>query len=235
MHMNRVLLSKDSRSQKRVRPRRRAVFLLALIVAGILCHGFSSQAWAADDKKDREARRIQLLEQRFEQEKAQWQSEKADLEKKLAEKDAMIATLKAGNDKSALELESVGRARAALAGSLAETNRNLNNERKKAEQTLQAKNAELEQFMKARQQERLTLNTRYEAQAAQLTDCTNKNEHLIKVAHQILDDYRNKGVWDAFKEKEPVIGIGDTELFNVVQDYRDQIGAEQFAPGSSTK
>jgi hypothetical protein len=37
------------------------------------------------------------------------------------------------------------------------------------------------------------------------------------------------------KQKEPFLGIGDTEMFNRVQDYRSNIDDLRVTPGSSGK
>jgi hypothetical protein len=47
---------------------------------------------------------------------------------------------------------------------------------------------------------------------------------------ELLNRYRNKSVTDVIKQRDPVLGMGDVEMFNIVQDYRDKADAERFTP-----
>lgn len=199
-----------------------------LVFLGTLIGLFCIAAQGADDKKDRDARRIQLLEQRFDQERTQLQADKAALQKKVSDQEETINSLRAAGEKTQAELDRVRKDRAAAAAGLSEMTRTSAESKKQSAQELSAKMAELEQFTKARQQERMVLNARLDAQATELKSCSDKNERLMKVAQDILQAYRNKDVWDAMKQKEPVLGIGETELFSQVQDFRDHIDAEHF-------
>ncbi|MFX9634859.1 hypothetical protein ABNJ30_20120, partial [Acinetobacter baumannii] len=53
--------------------------------------------------------------------------------------------------------------------------------------------------------------------------CEAKNEKLYEYGQAILQKYQHKGVWDALKQKEPVTGIGEVQVDNVVQEYRDKL------------
>lgn len=206
------------------------VVLLCLGVAG------SAPAAAADDKKaDREARRAQMLEQRLEQERSQWQVERADLQKKLSDSETALSASKATYDSTSVALEKSSRDRAALQRQLADLNKRLTDQQASAESERTTKQAELDRFTAARAQERTALNSRLQVEGKSLETCTEHNDRLVKIGHELLQRLHDKGLIDIVKQEEPLLGIGDVEMFNVVQNYRDEIDSEQVAPASRTR
>jgi hypothetical protein len=63
-----------------------------------------------------------------------------------------------------------------------------------------------------------------------VADCNDKNERLTRIGAELLDRYRNKGLWEAARQREPFLGLSDVNTFNLVQAYRDRVEAERFAP-----
>jgi chromosome segregation ATPase len=185
---------------------------------------------AADDKKnDREARRAQLLEQRLDQERSAWETERAALQKQLADAQATASAMKTENDKVVAQFAATAQERGTLQKTTADLNKQLA-DAKAANETMRADHqTELTRLMHAREQERIAQNTRYDTQSASLGQCTDKNQRLIELSHGLLQRYRDKTALDAIRQEEPFLGFRDVEIFNQVQDYRDKINAEQFA------
>ena len=46
----------------------------------------------------------------------------------------------------------------------------------------------------------------------------------------LLQRYRDKGLREITRQQEPLLGLGDVQMFNLVQDYRDKTDAERFRP-----
>jgi hypothetical protein len=42
--------------------------------------------------------------------------------------------------------------------------------------------------------------------------------------------YQKKGVWKAMREGEPLLGLGDVQSFNMLQDVLDKAEAQRFVP-----
>ncbi|MBC7956230.1 MAG: hypothetical protein H7Y33_10220, partial [Cytophagales bacterium] len=61
-------------------------------------------------------------------------------------------------------------------------------------------------------------------------ECSAKNERLVKISAELLDRYRSKSVADVLSQRDPVLGLGDVQMFNLVQEYRDKADAERFSP-----
>jgi len=206
-------------------------FLVLVLLALFFC-----EAHAADDKRaDRDARRIQLLEQRFDQQRSQWETEREDLQKKLADAQQSLNTLQSMNAKTAADLARAGRDHIALHQSIAKLTKQMETQQATNQKELDERATELANFMAARQQERLVLNGRNDTQTKELSICSEDNLRLLKIGHELLERYRDKGIIDALKQEEPFLGIGDTEMFNLVQDYREKIEPLKFSPESDQK
>lgn len=62
--------------------------------------------------------------------------------------------------------------------------------------------------------------------------CEQKNLTLYEVNLELLDRYDKKGVLDSLLQVEPVTGLSQVEMENLVQEYRDKI--EEAHTGSAT-
>ena len=67
-------------------------------------------------------------------------------------------------------------------------------------------------------------------QARLVTECSSKNDRLVLLNAELLESWRGKGVFDALRQREPVLGLGAVQMFNRAQDYRDKAETERFIP-----
>ncbi len=61
--------------------------------------------------------------------------------------------------------------------------------------------------------------------------CEVKNLKLYEYSASLLQQYRDKGVWSALLQKDPVFGIREVGVENVVQEYREKLATQKLAPG----
>lgn len=54
-------------------------------------------------------------------------------------------------------------------------------------------------------------------------DCAGKNAQLVKISSELLDRYRDKGLWDLFRRAEPITQISRVRFEALQQEYRDKI------------
>jgi len=100
----------------------------------------------------------------------------------------------------------------------------------------------------ARQQETATQLAAREAQLketqqdlassrAATSSCEAKNLKLYEYSQDLVQRYQKKGVWAALSQKEPVLGIGEVGVQNVVEEYREKFDSQQIktsaAPSSA--
>jgi hypothetical protein len=81
-----------------------------------------------------------------------------------------------------------------------------------------------------RDEQLAVLQRQHDVQVAQVAECTAKNTRLIKLSAELVDRWRDKSVSDVMRQRDVVLGLGDVQMFNLVQDYRDKAEAERFSP-----
>jgi len=60
--------------------------------------------------------------------------------------------------------------------------------------------------------------------------CEDKNMKLYGYAEAVLERYKNKGVWAAMSQKDPLFGLKDVEVQNVVQEYQQKFNSQKVKP-----
>lgn len=58
--------------------------------------------------------------------------------------------------------------------------------------------------------------------------CETKNLTLYGYAEAVLDKYRTKGVWASLSQKEPVLGLKQVDVENVVQEYQLKFDSQKI-------
>jgi chromosome segregation ATPase len=58
--------------------------------------------------------------------------------------------------------------------------------------------------------------------------CETKNLTLYGYAEAVLDKYRTKGVWASLSQKEPVFGLKQVDVENVVQEYQLKFDSQKI-------
>jgi chromosome segregation ATPase len=148
---------------------------------------------------------------------------KIDTEQKLnaATKDLTAAR---GVSKAELalrgQLQTTKAAQDDLARKLAETNT-----------ALAAANAKVNEETRqiaARESELARVNQGLEQSRAANGSCESKNLKLYGYAQEVLQAYKNKGVWASLSQKDPVIGLKEVDVENVVQEYRQKMASQKM-------
>jgi len=62
--------------------------------------------------------------------------------------------------------------------------------------------------------------------------CENKNLKLYGYAQEVLQAYRKKGVWAALAQKDPVLGLKEVDVENVIQEYQVKFASQKVKPAS---
>jgi chromosome segregation ATPase len=88
-----------------------------------------------------------------------------------------------------------------------------------AQQQLAARDAQLKQISLTLEQSRTANNS-----------CETKNVTLFGYAEEVLQRYRKKGVWASLSQKDPVFGLKEVEVENVVQEYQLKFDSQRVKP-----
>lgn len=207
---------------------------IAAIAIALGSASLVAMAQSGDDAK-KAARRAQLQMQQLQQKaqeaeaaKAKVEGDKSALDKQLREQTQQVARLKGALPKALESLKASEAARAELASTVATLEKQLAEQKASHAEALAA----AERSSKQRDEQQAQLQRQHDAQLAQVNECSAKNERLVRLSGELLDRYRNKSVADVMKQRDPVLGLGDVQMFNLVQEYRDKADAERFSPST---
>ncbi|MEI7465353.1 MAG: hypothetical protein WCJ87_08410 [Burkholderiales bacterium] len=206
--------------------------LLALLA---LCLSVSASAQTADKATRRLQLQLQNLQQQLQQAqdaKAKVESDKAEVDKKLLEQTEQVTKLTADLSKAGSSFKSSEAARAQLAANVSALEKQLAEEKRNSEEAAALKARELVAYTRLRDQQQAELQRKHDEQVTQVAECTVKNTKLIRLSGELLERYRGKTVKDVLTQREPVLGLADVQMFNLIQDYRDRADAERFTPSS---
>ena len=207
----------------------------------LLCLLASAGAVAQDKVSDRLVRRLQLQLQAAQQQlteaqagKAKAEADKAAAEKQLAEQTQQLGGLKGSLGKSAAGLKAAESERGVLTSQLAAATaaaeKQVTEAKRSRDESIAAKNKEVAQLVVQRDAQLAAAQKVRDEQSAQIADCSAKNDRLVRLGAELLQKYRSKTVGEVLTQQDPVLGLGDVQMFNLVQDYRDKTDAERYVP-----
>jgi chromosome segregation ATPase len=148
---------------------------------------------------------------------------KTDLEQKLAaankQLEAAQTGLKAAQSTISGKLASAETAQADTARKLEDSNSQL--------AAANTKLGETARQLAARESELSQLTQQFAISQAAVASCEDKNLKLYGYAQEVLAAYRKKGVWAALAQKDPVFGLKDVDVQNVVQEYQVKFAGQK--------
>jgi chromosome segregation ATPase len=151
---------------------------------------------------------------------------KADSEQKLkdagARLDAQQSGAKAAQSSLNAKLTAAQGTEADLTGKLGDAGEKL--------KAADARLGDLTKQLAARQAELDQTKRGLEQSTAANASCEAKNLTLYGYAEDVLEAYRKKGVFSALAQKEPVLGLKEVGVENVVQEYRLKFASQKVKP-----
>ena len=209
--------------------------LLALTVT-LPVPAMAQQDRNAEKAARRHQQQVQSLQQQVTQaqaDKAKTEQDRAAVEKQLQERSQAVARAAAGQRAAADRVKALEAEQQQLTARIAELEKGAEEQRRLSESALAGKDRELERAAQATSRlgaDRLQWQQRFGEQARATVECSDKNERLVRLGAELLDRWQGKGVIDALRQREPVLGWNDVQIFNLVQDYRDKTDSERFVP-----
>jgi len=207
------------------------------------CVALPLAAAAQDKTAERAARRAQLQLQSLQQQvqdaqaaQSRADADKAEAEKKLAAQAQEIPRAQAAAQHSAAALKASEAARAELQARLAALEKQSAEQKRSDDAAHAAKLAEVQEKLAYRESQQRLLQSRFDNEFEQVYACLDKNQKLLELSADLLDRYRRKGVAEIASQHDPLLGLGQVQMFNLVQDYRDRADAQRATatpPGQS--
>jgi chromosome segregation ATPase len=205
-----------------------ATFTLIAVFA-LFCVSGAPSAQAAEE--DTTARLREMLH-RTQEALRQAQSDNSDLTRAKLEAETKLQ--KANKDLEAAR--GVSKAELVLRGQLQATkaaqddlSRQLNDatERLSAASTKLNDNA---RQLAARDAELTQVKQGLEQSKSETVSCETKNLRLYTYSQELLLAYRKKGVWDSLAQRDPVLGLKEVSIENVVQEYQAKLASQRVKP-----
>lgn len=216
---------------------RRPAFLALLCGALVSLTALDAQA---QEQQDRQVRRLQLQLQALQQqlrdaqaESSKLEAEKEKLATQLGLRDKQAGAAATAQRQTDQKLRGAEAERSALSTEKAALEARLADEARRGTEAMAVKDNELAQLaqkLRVTEAREADLQARFREQVRFVGECTEKNEKLEALGAELLDRYRNKGIGDVLRQREPVLGLSDVKTFNLVQDYRDRLDAARFTP-----
>jgi len=186
---------------------------------------------AADDEA---TARVKEMLHRTQEALRQAQSENAELQraKTDAEQKLQAATKQIDEEQSGAKAAKA--AKAALGAKLtsaesaqAETTRKLGAATEQLAATT-AKLSETSKELAARKSELAETKQALVKSQTATASCETKNLTLYSYSAELLQRYKNKGVWASLAQKDPVFGLKEVDVENVVQEYQLKFDSQKI-------
>ena len=86
-----------------------------------------------------------------------------------------------------------------------------------------AKFKELLQLFRGVEQEKAQLTVNLAENKADLLHCAENNMKLVDTNRELVEQYVNKGLWQALRQAEPITQLKQVEIENIAQEYKGTI------------
>ena len=203
--------------------------VLLSVLAGV------AQAEAPVDKvaarSQEQMRRLRQQVQEAQQSAERLVQEKLALDKQIKQSDAELGDIRRKSQASAKRLseteQGLSRERAereALAAKLAETQTQLD--------ALRKQYAASEDKLATREVTLSILDVSFKAETIERQRCEANNLALYGYGRELLVAYRDKGVFSAVAQRDPIFSLGGVKIENVLEEYRDKLDEKKLRPAS---
>ena len=194
--------------------------LRRILVALLPAVAFTVAAAPPDKAQKEEMRRLLAAQRKLTQEKSDLERAKADLETQARE--------------SAAKLEAARRSAARAAARSATMDEDLRRAREEQAQTASrldeatARLAEQQRARAAADAQIAVLKRVVAAGEKHLAVCEDKNLRLYRYGRDMAVLYQKKGAFDALWQGEPFTGIGQVDIENLLEEYRERLDGEKL-------
>lgn len=191
--------------------------IIVLILLNVLAYNVSAEGQlrgGSTTSSQSAQAKIQYLMKQLTAERDQALAENDQLKQKIEKLDAKLSKLDGKLDKSSSTLGKFKESNNALRDKLVETQEKFQELVGKFRETaISLRNAELE---------KRELEVINQQQAKSIEKIIADNKKLYTFNQELIEKYENKGLWAAFRQKEPITQLKKVEMENIVEKYRNE-------------
>lgn len=216
--------------------RQRAIYhlcvtvLLAVVACLLFLSDASAEVAARDNGNDAALAKAQYLLRQISMEKEALQAENLRINAEVEKRDKKIQALNKKMDSTKKSLSS-SRNTLGKYQEVVTAQRTRMVEMRDKFQKLVDKYKELVVALRLVEQERADMQKANQSGLRTLENCADNNQQLYQVNVELLNQYKNKGVWDAMLQKEPVTQLKQVEIENIIEDMQYRIQKLKVADG----
>lgn len=166
-------------------------------------------------------RKAQYMLRKLSQEKASLQQENARLSAEIKELETQAKKLEKKLESTAKQLERANASNDKLV-------ERVKNDREKITDLI-GRYRETVRRLRVEQANVIHLTNAVQERNQWIDTCKANNGSLYEINMELVDRYRNKGLWQALRQAEPLTGIGEVQLEVIAEDYVYKIEDLQVA------
>lgn len=203
-----------------------ATALVLIVATGMLDSAYADQTDARAAREREMLRRAQEALRQSQEENGELGRAKTDAEQKLKDAAGQLESAQKASRSAQSALQS--KLQAATA-----TQADLTQQLERAKQQLALLTTQQQETAKrlgARETELKQTQQDLQLSKTANTSCEAKNLQLYTYSSELLQRYQKKGVWAAMTQKEPVFGIKEVGIENVVQEYQEKLDSQKITP-----
>lgn len=189
---------------------------LGISLSVLLAMSGSTAVLAQDANSQKALQKAQFLLRQATAEKAELQTQVADLKQQI--------------EKLAREMESAKSGAASAQQRSEQKYTNAIAEWKQHGSAMADELRSTKEQLKEQSVQRKLLEEKFQDESKNFAACYANNQKLYDINRRLLTRYENKGMVDVIKQKEPFTGVAQVEIENLVQDYRYQLDDLKVQP-----
>ncbi|MEC5386793.1 hypothetical protein VVD49_13745 [Uliginosibacterium sp. H3] len=202
--------------------------LIGLLLAQPLAHAEDKQAARSQEQLRRLRQQVQQLQQTQQQSEQKSAQEKAAADEELKRRSSELgSTSKKLKDSERQLADLQTRLKAAEQERDALTTKYGDASKRLAE--LEPLQRDTAAKLRTRDGEASGLQASLTAELAERKRCEANNIALYQYGRELMTLYENKGVVSALRHSEPVFGLGQVQMQNMLEEYRDKLDAQKRA------
>lgn len=193
----------------------KSILLVTVALMGLLSANAQAERREADSRGADPVKKAQYMLRQLSQQKAQLEADNARLSTEVAELKKTLGKVESDLDSTKKTLNKSKASNSRLVDRVKDDSEKF--------QVLKDKYRETVQLLRTEKANVVHLTNAVTERNEWIDHCSSNNHDLIAINNELVDRYQNKGVWDAVKQSDPLLGISDVKLEVIAEDYRYRI------------
>lgn len=204
-------------------------FNIAIVILSLILISFNASAEvAARDPGSAAAAKAQMMLRQIAADRDALKTENASLQAEIEKLQKQVDSLKNEKKRLSSKINNAGQTIDKYSEVNEKLRERITKDRERTKEMI-VKFKETVRTLKQVEQQRAQLDTNFTSVKQELSKCTKDNVELYNTNLELVDLYKEKSVWDALVQQEPVTQIGRVKIENIGQEYANKMQDFRFA------